>query len=365
MLVVGARPQIVKSAPIIREASRDAEVEFRVVHTGQHYDFEMSRIFFDELDLPDPVVDLGVGSGSHAWQTGEMMIGLERTIEELKPDVVLVPGDTNSTLAGALAAVKLHVSVAHVEAGARSYDMRMPEEVNRRLTDHCSGLLFASTENCRDNLMKEGISEERVCLSGDTMYDALLRHLPKAGESDVLRRLGLGESEYAVLTAHRPENVDDPETLGDIIEAMIQLRKLPIVFPAHPRTMKRLRKTGLLKRLTRAAHVRVMDPVGYHDMLSLIKNARMVFTDSGGMQKEAFLLHTPCVTLRERTEWVETVELGGNVLVGNDTDVIVEKARELFLASEGLKSRLKRLPNPFGDGKASKKIIDVLRGCGG
>jgi UDP-N-acetylglucosamine 2-epimerase len=360
MLVVGARPQIVKSAPIIREAARDAEVEFRVVHTGQHYDFEMSRIFFDELDLPDPVVDLGVGSGSHAWQTGEMMIGLERTIGELKPNVVLVPGDTNSTLAGALAAVKLHVSVAHVEAGARSYDMRMPEEVNRRLTDHCSGLLFASTENCRGNLLKEGIPEERVCLSGDTMYDALLRHLPKAAESDVLTRFGLVEGEYAVLTAHRPENVDDPDTLSDIMEAVIQLRELPIVFPAHPRTMERLRVTRLLTKVKEAEHVRLVDPVGYHEMLGLVKNAKMVFTDSGGLQKEAFWLHTLCITLRERTEWVETVKLGANILVGNNKETIVRKVREC-LAAEGLEAKLEALPNPFGDGNASKKIVEALK----
>lgn len=203
------------------------------------------------------------------------------------------------------------MSVADVEAGARSYDMRMPEEVNRRLIDHCSNLLFAPTENCRDNLMKEGIREEQVYLSGDTMCDALLRHLPKAAESDVLRRLGLGKGEYAVLTAHRPENVDDEDALRAIVHAVIRLSELVMVFPVHPRTMKGLRKTGLLGQLRGAGHVRVVDPVGYHDMLSLIKNARVVFTDSGGMQKEAFLLHVPCVTLRERTEWVETVELGG------------------------------------------------------
>ena len=359
VLVVGARPQIVKSAPIIHEASKDAEIGFQIVHTGQHYDFEMSRVFFDELELPDPVINLGVGSGSHALQTGEIMIGLERTIKELKPDAVLVPGDTNSTLAGALAAVKLQVSVSHVEAGARSYDMRMPEEVNRRLTDHCSNLLFAPTANCRDNLLKEGIPTEHVHLSGDTMYDALLRHLPKAAESSILSRLSLAEDDYAVLTMHRPRNVDDEEALRAIVRAMIRLSEFVIVFPVHPRTMQRLRKTGSLKQLERAEHVKIVDPVGYHDMLSLIENARVVFTDSGGMQKEAFLLHTPCVTLRDRTEWVETVDMGGNVLVGNTTDVIVDKARE-FLASEGLEARLKKAKNPFGNGKASKNIIDVL-----
>ena len=360
MLIVGARPQIIKSAPIIHEALKDTEIEFQTVHTGQHYDFEMSRIFFGELELPDAVVNLGVGSGSHAWQTGKMMIGLEGAIEKLRPDVVLVPGDTNSTLAGALAAVKLNVPVAHVEAGARSYDMRMPEEVNRRLTDHCSSLLFAPTKNCVKNLLKEGILKKRIHLSGDTMYDALLRHLPEADKNDVETRLGLAKGEYAVLTVHRPENVDDLEALKDIVEAVIELKELPIVFPMHPRTAERLKATRLLKRLKEAEHVRVVDPVGYHEMLRLVKDAKMVFTDSGGLQKEAFWLHSFCITLRETTEWTETVELEANVLVGNKRGRIIRKGRE-GLALEGLEKKLRALPNPFGDGDASVKVIKALK----
>ncbi|MDH5462146.1 MAG: UDP-N-acetylglucosamine 2-epimerase (non-hydrolyzing) [Candidatus Bathyarchaeota archaeon] len=360
MLVIGARPQIIKSAPIVHEASKDAEVEFQLVHTGQHYDFEMSRIFFGELELPDPVVNLGVGSGSHGWQTGEMMIGLEKTINELKPDLVLVPGDTNSTLAGALAAVKLHVPVAHVEAGARSYDMRMPEEVNRRLTDHCSSLLFAATENCVKNLLKEGMIEDQIRLTGDTMYDSLLRHKAGALRSRILDELGLAVGGYAVLTVHRPENVDDPEALKNIMKAMIELKELPIVFPVHPRTMERLKATGLLERVNEAKHVRVVDPVGYHEMLRLVRDSKMVFTDSGGLQKEAFWLRTMCITLRERTEWVETVELGANVLIGSDKQAIIRKVRKC-LATEGLEARLEELANPFGDGNASVRIIEALR----
>ena len=360
MLVLGARPQIIKSAPIIHEALKDAEIELRIVHTGQHYDFEMSKIFFGELELPNPTVNLGVGSGSHAWQTGKMMIGLEKTIKKLKPDLVLVPGDTNSTLAGALAAVKLHVPVAHVEAGARSYDMRMPEEVNRRLTDHCSRMLFAATENCVKNLLKEGMSKEQIRFTGDTMYDALLRHMDKSFKSPVLERLSLEANEYAVLTVHRPENVDDHETLSNILKAIVQLRELTIVFPVHPRTMERLRATGLLKRLKEAEHVRLVDPVGYHEMLQLVKRAKMVFTDSGGLQKEAFWLHTPCITLREKTEWVETIRLKANILVGNRTDKIVHRAKE-YLSDGKLKNKLVKLANPFGDGNASKKILDVLK----
>jgi len=359
MLVIGARPQIIKSAPIIHEASKDPEIKFQIVHTGQHYDFEMSKIFFGELGLPNPTVNLGVGSGSHAWQTGKMMIGLEKTIKKLKPDLVLVPGDTNSTFAGALAAVKLHVPVAHVEAGARSYDMRMPEEVNRRLTDHCSRMLFAATENCVKNLLKEGVPKEQIRFTGDTMYDALLRHMDKSSKSLVLERLSLKANGYAVLTVHRPENVDSPKTLVNIMEAMIQLRELPIVFPAHPRTMERLKVTGLLKRVKESKHVRLVDPVGYHEMLQLVKHAKMVLTDSGGLQKEAFWLHTPCVTIRETTEWVETVQLGANTLAKNE-EIIIQKVRE-FLAAKNLKEKLRKLPNPFGDGRASAKIIDSLR----
>ena len=360
LLVIGARPQIIKSAPIILEASKDAEIELQLVHTGQHYDFEMSRVFFGELELPDPVVNLGVGSGSHAWQTGKMLTGLEETIEELEPDLVLVPGDTNSTLAGALAAVKLHVPVAHVEAGARSYDMRMPEEVNRRLTDHCSQMLFATTENCVENLLKEGIQKDLICFAGDSMYDALLRHMTEALRSRIVEDLNLEAGKYAVLTAHRPENVDDAEALKGIMEAMIELRELSVVFPVRPRTMERLKAAGLLQRVRKAENVRLVDPVGYHDMLRLVKDARVIFTDSGGLQKEAFWLHTFCITLREKTEWVETVQLGANILVGSDRERIVRNAREC-LTAKTLKKELEALPNPFGDGTASSKIIDAVK----
>ena len=316
----------------------------------------MSKIFFGELELPDPVVNLGVGSGSHAWQTGKMVIGLEKTIKELEPDLVLVPGDTNSTLAGALAAVKLHVPVAHVEAGARSYDIKMPEEVNRRLTDHCSRILFAATENCVENLLKEGILEDQIHFTGDTMYDALLKHMAGALRSHTIERLGLKVGEYTVLTVHRPENVDDPKALRDIVEALIELKELTIVFPVHPRTMDRLRIAGLLNSVKETRHIRVVDPVGYHDMLRLVRDSRMVFTDSGGLQKEAFWLHSFCITLRERTEWVETVELEANMLVGNKKEKIVRKVREC-LDTEGLETKLKKLANPFGEGNASIRLL--------
>jgi UDP-N-acetylglucosamine 2-epimerase (non-hydrolysing) len=359
MLVLGARPQIIKSAPLIHEVLRRSDIELQMVHTGQHYDFEMSKVFFDELELPSPLVNLGVGSGTHGWQTGKMMVGLEKVIVKLKPDLVLVPGDTNSTLAGALAAVKLYVPVGHVEAGARSYDMRMPEEVNRRLTDHCSRLLFAPTKNCVKNLIKEGLPKDHIRLSGDTMYDALLCHLPKALKTAVLGRFGLDKNEYGVVTLHRPENVDDPESLKNICEALMQLRELTLFFPVHPRAMKMLKATGLLSHLKKAEHLRLADPVRYLDMLHLIKNAKMVLTDSGGLQKEAFWLGTPCLTFRDRTEWVETIELGANVLVGDNKELIIQKARE-YMDSGFSKKKIKKLPNPFGDGHASERILQAL-----
>jgi len=356
MLVVGARPQIIKSAPIIHEAQKHHDIELQLVHTGQHYDFEMSKIFFNEMDLPDPLVNLDVGSGTHAWQTGTMMMKLEKTMVRRKPDLVMVPGDTNSTLAGALAAVKLHVPVAHVEAGARSYDMKMPEEINRRLTDHCSSLLFPPTVNCAKNLEKEDIPKPHIKLSGDTMYDALLEHLPAIDRSTIVRKLGLRRNGYATLTLHRPENVDNPEKLENIIKAVLKLKDLVVVFPVHPRTRMRLTRSRLMKQIEAANSIRLIEPVGYHDMLQLTKNARLIFTDSGGLQKEAFWLHTPCVTLRDETEWTETIELGANTLAGSNSKKIVAAAREVIDA-KNIKIKLEKLKNPFGDGQASQRMV--------
>jgi UDP-N-acetylglucosamine 2-epimerase len=358
MLVVGARPQIIKSAPIVHEARKHGEIELQLVHTGQHYDFEMSKVFFDEMALPEPLANLGVGSGSHAWQTGNMMIELEKTMIEYKPDVVMVPGDTNSTLAGAIVAAKLHIPVAHIEAGARSYDMRMPEEINRRLADHCSQLLFAPTKNCAKNLGSEGFLKKAVKVSGDSMYDALLQHVSAASKIDVLRKLGLGSEEYAALTLHRPENVDDSKILGRIVKAIISL-KLTTVFPVHPRTRQSLAAAGLLARIQENAHMKLTDPLGYHEMLQLTKHSRMVFTDSGGLQKEAFWLHTPCVTLREKTEWIETTASHANILVGSNPEKISGAAAGI-METPDIRMKLKRIKNPFGDGHASQRIISEI-----
>ncbi len=357
-LILGTRPQIIKSAPLIHLAEEDSDVEMQIVHTGQHYDYEMSKEFFDELNLPDPTANLNIGSGTHGWQTGKMLIALGKVLTDEKPDLIIVPGDTNSTIAGALFASKLHIPVAHMEAGERSYNMDMPEEVNRRLTDHCSNLLFAATKKSVNNLLKEGINPKSIHLVGDTMYDSVLNHISEALKENLLERLGLQQDGYAVLTAHRPENVDSPKRLEEIVEATRQLGDLPIVFPIHPRTKLRLEETGLQKKLKK--NVRIIKPLKYREMLNLMKNAKLLLTDSGGMQKEAFWLETPCVTLRNETEWTETIELGANVLVGTDPQRIVEETNRILKDETGSK-KISADTNPFGDGKASQKILNIIK----
>jgi len=356
-LVLGTRPQIIKSAPIIYEAGRKS-LDIKVIYTGQHYDYNLSKTFFNELNLPDPYVNLGVGSGSHACQTAEIMLRLEKALVELKPNLVMVPGDTNSALAGALTPVKLGIKVAHVEAGARSYDMSMPEEINRRVIDHVSSLLFAVSERCVKNLEKETVLG-RIHLTGDTMFDVFLKHMPLASKSSILKESGLDPQTYAVLTLHRAGNVDNPLKLENIVKAIIQLSDIHIVFPVHPRTMSRLSSQGLLKKLEEAKHVKLLKPLGYHDMLKLMSEAKLILTDSGGVQKEAFWLNVPCITLRENTEWMETVELGANFLVGYDTNRIVSTAK-ILINNGHVKDEIKRLPNPYGDGRAAGKIIGFL-----
>ncbi|ASJ10329.1 UDP-N-acetyl glucosamine 2-epimerase [Thermococcus sp. P6] len=351
--VVGARPQFIKMAPVSREF-RKIGIEEVVIHTGQHYDYEMNKIFFEQLNIPEPDYNLGVGSGTHGYQTGEMLKRIEEVLLKEKPDLVLVYGDTNSTLAGALAGVKLHIKVAHVEAGLRSFDRRMPEEVNRVLTDHVSDYLFAPTETAVKNLYNEGIREE-VYLTGDVMLDALLYNVRIAERKlKILDELGLKPKKYYLATVHRAENTDNRRNLENIINAFIKSNDL-IVFPAHPRTMKALKNYGLYEKLESAGNVLLIKPVGYLDMLMLEKNARKILTDSGGVQKEAYFLRVPCITLREKTEWVETVEDGWNVLVGADEEKILNAIKE-FEPDGGTYT------HKFGDGKASEKIAKILNG---
>jgi len=345
--VVGARPQFIKSAPVSKAIAKAGYQEYQI-HTGQHYDYGMSEIFFEELGIAEPAINLGIGSGSHAQQTGQMMIGIEAVLQEQKPDVVLVFGDTNSTLAGALATAKLSIKLAHVEAGLRSYNRQMPEEHNRVLTDHCSDILFCPTQTAVDNLSREGIIHG-VHRVGDTMYDAILQFGEIASQrSNILQRLKLEPRNFLLATIHRAYNTDDPNILGNILSAFSRVEEI-ILLPIHPRTIQAANSA----KLKIPENVKVIDPVGYLDMLVLEKNARIILTDSGGMQKEAYFFRVPCLTLRPETEWVETVESGWNVLVGSDPELILN----------GIKFH--KLPDTqpehiYGDGDASDRIIGLL-----
>ncbi len=320
--VIGARPQFIKCAPFSRELRKlHREV---IIHTGQHYDYEMDKLFFIELGIPEPDCNLGIGSGTHGKQTGEMLKGIEEVLVKEKPDLVMVYGDTNSTLAGALAAAKMQIKLGHVEAGLRSFDKSMPEEINRVLTDHCSDYLFCPTQTAVNNLKKENITRG-VYLVGDVMVDALLQAKERAEGPDVLNTLGLESKEYLVSTIHRQSNTDCEENLRNIVNACCELDEV-IIFPLHPRTEKFLRKYGLYQRLQEK--VRITKPLGYLDFLKLLSHAKKILTDSGGVQKEAYILGVPCITLRNDTEWVETVEDGWNLLVGVDKERIIKMVRE-------------------------------------
>ncbi len=347
--IVGARPQFIKCAPLSR-AIRKEHKEI-LVHTGQHYDLGMSNIFFKELNIPEPDYNLGIGSGSHAEQTGKMLLEIERILFNEKPDLVLVYGDTNSTLAGALAASKLHIKVVHVEAGLRSFDRTMPEEINRVLTDHISDLLFCPTETAVLNLKNEGIITG-VYNVGDVMLDALEYNIKIAEEkTTVLDDLGLSPKEYLVATVHRASNTNSFKNLSSIINAFCNV-DIPIVFPVHPRTEKYLKQYGLWDKL--CENVKVIPPLGYLEMLKLMAYSRKILTDSGGVQKEAYMLGVPCITMRENTEWVETVEDGWNVLVGAD----YEKIRDAILNFEGANER----GSIFGTGNACIDICEIING---
>jgi UDP-N-acetylglucosamine 2-epimerase len=318
--IVGARPQFVKASMVSRELMRRGARE-ELVHTGQHYDHGMSAVFFEELGIPEPSRNLGVGSGTHAAQTGDMMVGIERLLLDDRPDAVLVYGDTNSTLAGALAAAKLHVPVAHVEAGLRSFNRTMPEEINRILADHVSDLLFCPTETAVSNLAAEGLTGG-VVRTGDVMLDATRHFADRAADRAPLSGLtGHGAGEYAVATIHRAGNVDDPAVLRSILDGLGRTG-LPVILPLHPRT------AGRLEGMRIPENVEIRDPVGYLAMLTLVRHARCVLTDSGGLQKEALWLSVPCITLRDETEWVETLQGGWNRLVGADPDRIRDAVRE-------------------------------------
>ncbi|MEM1551207.1 MAG: UDP-N-acetylglucosamine 2-epimerase (non-hydrolyzing) [Candidatus Bathyarchaeia archaeon] len=351
-IVLGTRPEIIKMSPIIRECKR-SDLNYFILHTGQHYSYNMDRVFFEQLELPEPKYNLNVGSGSHATQTGQMLIGVERVLQREKPDVVLVEGDTNTALAGALAAVKIGIKVGHVEAGLRSYDRRMPEEINRVLADHCSDYLFAPTVKSRQILLEEGIAEEKIFVTGNTIVDAVLQNLEIARKTvNVLNDLGLNGDDYFLVTIHRQENVDEEKRFRNILKGLEMIYKkfgVELIYPIHPRSMKYMKAFGL-----RPNGVKLIEPLDYLSFLQLESNAKLILTDSGGVQEEACILGVPCITLRDNTERPETLEVGSNVLAGTNPRIIVEKVNFML-------NRKARWRNPFGDGKASKRIIKILR----
>lgn len=356
--IIGARPQFVKAGALSRAIAKanekGASIRDLLVHTGQHYDANMSDIFFKEMEIPAPDYHLAIGGCSHGEMTGRMIESIEKILITEKPDWVLVYGDTNSTLAGALAAVKLHIPIAHVEAGLRSFNRRMPEEINRILTDQCSDLLFTPGEIATSHLLKEGIDKKKIRQIGDVMYDASLFYAAKAKkESDILNLQKLRPQGYTLATIHRAENTDDPARLKAIFEGLSMVaRHVPVILPIHPRTKQALEKQGLYANA--AKQITFIDPVGYLDMICLESNAQAIFTDSGGVQKEAYFFHVPCLTLRDETEWVELVEHGFNRLVPADPNQILESYRQAIAATPNWHVSL------YGKGNATESIIQEL-----
>ena len=353
--IVGARPQFIKAAAVSRVIRDDSanKIEEVLVHTGQHYDDNMSKVFFEELDIPKPKYNLEISGGQHGEMTGRMLEAIEKVLLEEKPDWVLIYGDTNSTLAGALAAAKLHIRVAHVEAGLRSFNMRMPEEINRILADRVSSLLFCPTETAVNHLKFEGITKG-VHNVGDVMYDAALFYRDRARQqSTILNDLSLTKGCFALATCHRAENTDDSHRLGEILSALAEVAtELPVVFPIHPRTRKLINEYGLSHHLTSLI---VTEPLSFLDMVALEQAARLILTDSGGVQKEAFFYAVPCVTMREETEWVETVELGWNKIVGSSTASIVSGVKDMMS-----KQNTKTMEMPYGKGDSAKNIVALM-----
>ena len=350
-IVLGTRPEIIKMAPVIRELERRQENYF-ILHTGQHYSYRLDKIFFEQLKLPQPRYNLDVGSGSHAVETGKILIGIEKVLLGEKPDIVLVEGDTNSVLAAALAAAKLHIKVGHVEAGLRSYDRNMPEEINRILTDHLADHLYAPTPKAREILLSEGIPDRNIFVTGNTIVDAVFQNLETAQENpEALSALHLKPQGFFLLTLHREENVDDPARLASILKGLKKAAmkfRLPVVYPIHPRTRKRLNQFGIEPQ-----SLRLIEPVDFLDFLQLERNAGLIITDSGGIQEEACILGVPCVTVRDNTERPETVESGANILAGSSPDKIVDCIRIML-------GRKKNWKNPFGDGKAATRIVKAI-----
>lgn len=356
-IVVGARPNFMKAAPLIREMEKNGVIfEPILLHTGQHYDSVMSDVFFKDLSLPTPNFFLGVGSGTHIQQIAKAMQALEETFLKIRPDLVVVVGDVNSTLAGALAAKKIGIPLAHVEAGLRSFDETMPEEINRMLTDRISDYLFTTEESANINLIKEGIVSDKIHFVGNTMIDSLCHHLPQISNSLILNKLSLDKNNYSVLTLHRPSNVDNKKQFLDIFEALKFIQeKITVVFPIHPRTKKQMEELGFKNKFKNLKNLLLIEPLGYIDFMKLVSDSHFVMTDSGGLQEEATSLQIPCLTLRENTERPITVEIGTNVVVGTDTKEIIQAAKKI------LDGQFKKGSIPkHWDGKTAQRIVEIL-----
>ena len=368
-IVLGTRPEIIKMAPVIRVLEERGE-EYLIIHTGQHYNFTLDRVFFDEFKLRAPDENLNVGSGTHGETTGKMLIGLEKAYVEKKPDVVLVNGDTNTTMAGALAAVKLHILCGHVEAGIRNYDRRMPEEYNRIVSDHVSDYLFATSKLTERNLIEEGVSRGKgylyfgsferpqISLTGNTIVDVVHEITKAIPSPSKVEELGLERDRYIYVTAHREENVDIPQRLASIIRGLAMVSDelgLPMIFPVHPRTRSKLEKFGLTAAVSKIKTLRLIEPMGYVDHLALVSGAALVMTDSGGIQEETCTLKVPAVVMREVTDRPEGVEVGATMLTSLEPQKILE-------VSKSMMSKRRDWPNPYGDGHASRRIVDILRG---
>jgi UDP-N-acetylglucosamine 2-epimerase (non-hydrolysing) len=350
-IILGTRPEIIKLSPVMRVCEKQ-KLDYFILHTGQHYSYTMDRVFFEQLELPEAQYNLDVGSDSHGEQTGRILAGVEKVLQKEKPDIVLVEGDTNTVLAGALAAAKLHIKVGHVEAGLRSYDRTMPEEVNRVLTDHCSDFLFAPTEKSREILRGEGISDEKIFVTGNTIVDAVYQNLDLAhGRENVLNDMQLEPRNYVVVTAHRQENVDVYDRFAGILNGLDLVTKefgLPVVYPIHPRARKMMHQFGL-----HADGITLIEPIDYLSFLRLESKAKMVLTDSGGVQEETCILKVPCVTLRDNTERPETLEVGSNVLAGTNPQNIVKCTNHMLQVHNSW-------DNPFGDGRAGERIVKMI-----
>lgn len=355
--VVGARPNFMKIAPLARELAKYPErFEFVLVHTGQHYDSLMNDVFFSELGIPAPDIHLGVGSGSQTQQTARIMLEFEKALTEITPHVVVVLGDVNSTLAAALVAAKLGIAVAHVEAGLRSHDRRMPEEINRVVTDALSDILYTPSRLADSNLLSEGVPSRKISLVGNIMIDSLIGFLEQAGKRKIVAELGLTPQGYGLVTLHRPSNVDNREVLAGIVEALLEISdQLPLVFPVHPRTVKMLAGFGLDTKLEQAGGIRMIEPVGYLDILCLMKSARLAISDSGGIQEETTYLGVPCITIRQNTERPETILEGTNTLAGHDRELIVRLARQAIDGSGKSGGNLE-----FWDGAVATRIVEDL-----